>query len=118
MSKRRTVDQQTVRAAALALPVAVEGAHMGHPDFRVRNKIFATLHPDGHTANFKATPDDVDACVRDDPRTYQAVWGGRYLGVDLRHVDEDALVAIVEESWSLVAPRGLVAMYRKKRPRS
>jgi len=28
---------------ALALPEATEAAHMAHPDFRVRNKIFATL---------------------------------------------------------------------------
>jgi hypothetical protein len=26
---------------ALALPEATEAAHMAHPDFRVRNKIFA-----------------------------------------------------------------------------
>ena len=25
------------------MPEATEGAHMGHPDFRVRGKIFATL---------------------------------------------------------------------------
>jgi len=31
------------RRAALALPGAIESAHMGHPDFRVANKIFATL---------------------------------------------------------------------------
>ena len=33
------------RGLALALPEAVEAAHMGHPDFRVRGKIFATLGP-------------------------------------------------------------------------
>jgi hypothetical protein len=31
------------RRLALSLPEAAEGAHMGHPDFRVRNKIFASL---------------------------------------------------------------------------
>jgi hypothetical protein len=31
------------RRLALALPEAVESEHMGHPDFRVRKKIFATL---------------------------------------------------------------------------
>ncbi len=33
------------RKLALALPEATESAHMSHPDFRVRNKIFATLGP-------------------------------------------------------------------------
>jgi hypothetical protein len=35
-----------VRAIALLLPEVVEGAHMGHPDFRVGGKIFATLWVD------------------------------------------------------------------------
>jgi hypothetical protein len=35
------------RALALSLPETVEAAHMGHPDFRVRGKIFSTLgYPD------------------------------------------------------------------------
>jgi hypothetical protein len=35
------------RAIALSLPDTVESAHMNHPDFRVRGKIFATLgYPD------------------------------------------------------------------------
>ena len=52
--RRRIVDRQVrpgradplmlpdeVRALALMLPEASEGAHMGHPDFRVGGKIFA-----------------------------------------------------------------------------
>jgi len=31
------------RRMALSLPDAIEAAHMGHPDFRVGGKIFATL---------------------------------------------------------------------------
>ena len=34
------------REIALSLPDAFESAHMGHPDFRVRGKIFATIWPD------------------------------------------------------------------------
>lgn len=30
---------------ALKLPDAVAGSHMGHPDFRVRKRVFATLQP-------------------------------------------------------------------------
>lgn len=33
------------RSMALALPATLENEHMGHPDFRVRGKIFATLGP-------------------------------------------------------------------------
>jgi len=31
------------REIALSFPEAVEAAHMGHPDFRVAGRIFATL---------------------------------------------------------------------------
>jgi hypothetical protein len=33
----------TFRRIALSLPETSESAHMAHPDFRVRGKIFATL---------------------------------------------------------------------------
>ena len=45
------------RRAALSFPEATEGAHMGHPDFRVRNKIFASLGvPDAAWGMVKLTP--------------------------------------------------------------
>ena len=37
-------DADDFRRLALALPGVEERAHMGHPDFRVGGKIFATLH--------------------------------------------------------------------------
>jgi hypothetical protein len=39
-----------MRRLALALADAEEHAHHGHPDFRVRNKVFATLWPDERRA--------------------------------------------------------------------
>src|SRR5437667_9793363 len=35
------------RQLALSLPETAESAHMNHPDFRVKGKIFATLGPAG-----------------------------------------------------------------------
>ena len=35
------------RRIALSFPGAEERAHMGHPDFRVGGRIFATLHAPG-----------------------------------------------------------------------
>jgi hypothetical protein len=35
------------REMALSLPETSEAAHMGHPDFRVGGKIFATISPAG-----------------------------------------------------------------------
>jgi len=40
-----SVTAHEFRRLALGLPEASEAGHMGHPDFRVRGKIFATLGP-------------------------------------------------------------------------
>jgi hypothetical protein len=45
------------RRLALSLPEAVEGEHMNHPDFRVRNRIFATLWPNQNRGVVKLTSD-------------------------------------------------------------
>ena len=46
------------RAIALSLPEVVEIGHMGHPDFRIGKKIFATLgYPDDDHGMIKLMPD-------------------------------------------------------------
>jgi hypothetical protein len=87
-----------VRRIALALPDAVEGSHMGHPDFRVRGRIFASLPRDGLTASLKISGADLDALVAADPGTYRAVWGGRWLSVTLSTVRHDALAALIADA--------------------
>jgi hypothetical protein len=45
------------RRLALEMNGALEGAHMGHPDFRANGRIFATLYPGGQTGMVKLTPE-------------------------------------------------------------
>jgi len=46
------------RRLALALPDATEGAHGGHPDFRIGGKVFASLgYPDATLGMVKLAPD-------------------------------------------------------------
>ena len=46
------------RRLALSFPEAAEHAHMHHPDFRVRGKIFATLgYPHDNWAMVKLPPE-------------------------------------------------------------
>ena len=53
---RRRMTADEFRRIALSLPEAVEIGHMGHPDFRVRKKIFATLgYPDDAWGMVKLT---------------------------------------------------------------
>jgi len=87
-----------VRALALALPDAVESAHMGHPDFRVRGRIFASLPPGGASVSLKISGPDLEALVAADPATYRAVWGGRWLAVTLATVQRRALAALIADA--------------------
>ena len=53
------------RRLALALPGATEGAHGGHPDFRVGGKVFASLgYPDATLGMIKLTPPSLKTTTR------------------------------------------------------
>src|ERR1700740_1614505 len=69
------------RKMALSLPEASEAAHMGHPDFRVGGKIFATLSPPGQGwAMVKLTPEQQDflcPCRTQGLRAFQRRVGAR-----------------------------------------
>ena len=47
---------EDLRRIALGMTDAIEGAHMGHPDFRVNGRIFATLHHDMLSGMAALTP--------------------------------------------------------------
>ena len=63
------------RRFALSFPEAIEDAHMGHPDFRVRGKIFATLGPDEEWGMVKLTPEQQAPLVRAEPGVYKPASG-------------------------------------------
>lgn len=65
------------RRLALNLPDTIEAAHMGHPDFRVSGKIFATLgYPRGGFGVVMLTPEQQELFVRAEPKTFTPVPGG------------------------------------------
>ena len=65
------------RRMALRLPGASEAAHMGHPDFRVAGKIFATLgYPKRAFAMVQLTPEQQELFVRAEPKSFTPVPGG------------------------------------------
>jgi hypothetical protein len=69
------------RKIALSLGGATESAHMLHPDFRVRGKIFATLgYPNRDCAVVVLSPEKQKEFVRDHPDVFEPVkgiWGER-----------------------------------------
>jgi YjbR len=61
---------------ALSMTGSSEGAHMRHPDFRVRGKIFATLgYPSEGWGMVKLTPEQQRAFVQTDPAAFAPVKG-------------------------------------------
>jgi hypothetical protein len=97
------------RRLALSLPDVVEDAHMGHPDFRVRGKIFATLcAPDPEWGMVKLTPEQQDAFVESAPEVFTPVKGGWGLrgatNVRLRAATERTLRPALETAWNNAAP--------------
>jgi len=86
------------RKIALRLPDAEEREHMGHPDFRVKGKIFATLgYPRPGWAAVMLTPADQDAFVRMQPKAFHPVkgkWGEQgATNIELRHATTAAVTA-------------------------
>ncbi len=66
------------RKLALALSGSVEGAHMGHPDFRAGGRIFASLSADGKRGMVKVSPADQGTLLRTDPEAFvpaSGAWG-------------------------------------------
>lgn len=100
------------RRLALSLPEAAERAHMNHPDFRVRGKIFATLYyPDKSWGMVKLTPIEQEMFVRAEPAVFVPVkgsWGRKgCTSVCLRPAKKSTVRRALAAAWSLVAPKDL-----------
>jgi YjbR len=69
--------QPEFRRVALSLPATSEDAHMDHPDFRVRGKIFATVgYPNASWGMVKLTPEQQQEFVDAEPGAFVPVKGG------------------------------------------
>ena len=99
------------RRLALSLPETVEAAHVGHPDFRVGGKIFATLgDPDLSWGVVKLTPADQDMRLAEATIFVPAAgaWGRRgWTKVKLKLADETTLRSALLAAWRNVAPKRL-----------
>jgi hypothetical protein len=66
------------RRLVLAHRDVVEGAHMGHPDFRVHKKVVASLRATGERGMVKVTPDEQADLIREHPGVFEpeaGAWG-------------------------------------------
>jgi hypothetical protein len=106
---------EAFRRLALSLPEATEVGHMGHPDFRVGGKIFATLgYPDDGWGVVKLTPEQQEAFVSAEPAVFVPVkggWGRRgATNVSLRTAKTQSLRLALAAAWRNVAPRRLAGL--------
>jgi hypothetical protein len=98
---------------ALSFPEATESAHMDHPDFRVRGKIFATLgYPEMGVGMVKLFPDQQQEFVRDEPKAFAPVngaWGRRGATyVRLKAAKKASVQRALSAAWRNTAPKQLV----------
>jgi hypothetical protein len=100
------------RSLALGLPEATESAHIGHPDFRVGGRIFATLTADERLAMVKLQPAEQAAFIRDEPNVFQAAsgaWGRRGCTmVRLSRVKAATIRHALMAAWRNTAPKRLL----------
>ena len=101
------------RRIALGLPESSESAHMGHPDFRVGGKIFATLgYPNEETGVIMLPPEEQERLIRAYPDAFAPVkgaWGRRgNTRVALEVVDAATLRQAMVAAWRKKAPARLL----------
>ena len=92
------------RRLALQLPDAVESSHMGHPDFRLNNRIFATLSgQDRGLGVLKITVEQQQAFIADQPHIFSPVQGGwGRMGmtyIDLTQADESIMAGALKVAY-------------------
>ncbi|WP_163272902.1 MmcQ/YjbR family DNA-binding protein [Chelativorans alearense] len=99
-----------LRNLALGLPEAEEKFHFGKADFRVKDRIFATL-PSEETAVVKLTPEEQQMVVASEPAVFAPVKGGcgrkGWTQVRLSQADQATLESALQMAWRNAAPAGL-----------
>ena len=103
----------TFRRLALSLPEATECEHQSHPDFRVGDKIFATLgYPGDRWAMVSLTPEQQKWFMAAEPAAFMPCngsWGKRgATNVWLAQANESLVRRALISAWTNVAPARLI----------
>ena len=100
-----TADQ--VRELVARLAGTVEGAHHGHPDFRVKKKIFATLSEAEDRCALRLSHVEARALAANRPSGVRLVSDREpiaWISIDLAAIAADELADLLEEAYKLRAP--------------
>src|SRR5262245_57713092 len=108
------------RRIALGLSDTIEASHMGHPDFRVNNRIFATLHADDTQGMVKLPPDEQERFVREHPDAFRpenGAWGRQgCTRVQLAQADPDTVGEAMTLAWREAANKKPASRSKTRRP--
>ena len=93
---------------------------MGHPDFRVRGKIFATLcYPDEGWGVVKLTPEQQETFVQSEPAAFMPVkgaWGRRgFTNVHLRAAKKATTRRALAAAWRNAAPKRVAEQFEARK---
>lgn len=96
------ITREVFRALALDLEGVTEQPHFERLAFRVR-RIFATLAPDGLSANLSLAPEDQAFRCEVEPDVFRPLpnrWGARgWTIVDLGRAEPDVLRSALQAAW-------------------
>ena len=106
------VSLDQARKSALTLPEVEEKSHFGRPDFRIKNKIFASLHEDKSLMMVKLSVIEQSVfCAFDETIIYPVPGGWGRQGatmINLKKVKKEMFVDALTMAWKNVAPPKLV----------
>jgi hypothetical protein len=110
------------RRIALGLTDAVEQSHHGHPDFRVKGRIFATLgYPNKQWGVVNLPLDEQQRLIRDYPGVFipaAGAWGAQgSTTVHLKAIDEETMGEALTLAWRTAVERGPTRARKKPRAR-
>jgi hypothetical protein len=103
------------RRIALGLDGVIEKSHMGHPDFRVNGRIFATIQTDERGA-LMLRPDQQRMFIRDHPDMFVPESGAWGLQGSTRVIFAAADEDVVGEAMTLAWQNRVQAAPPKKKP--
>jgi hypothetical protein len=103
------------RKEALLLPETEEHSHFGKPDFRVRKKIFSSIHEEKKLMMVKLSLLDQSVFCAFDPAIIYPVPGGwgrqGATFINLQKIKKPMLVDALTTAWKNVAPTKLFEKY-------
>ena len=115
---------EDIRTMATALPEVEEQPHFGRPAFRVRDRLFVSVHMDEDDpfAIVHVDPTDAATAVQDQPDALDEVWrthGSERIFVGLRiqlsQLSPERCQDLIERAWRHRAPARLAASYDDER---